>query len=101
MILNANLLNMPKILGPYQSGETSTITIDIPNLPNHKFSFLLFGNGNAVETFAIIIYEATNKSAQIKFLSPQSTSSEPVEVSGTQFTINNLKAWGFYYALVP
>lgn len=95
------MLSRLKVLGPYQTAGTSSITIEFPSLPQSRSTFLLWGNGNGVPVLAIANYEATANMAQITYLLPTSESDVPLDINGNQITINNLRTWSCLYALVP
>lgn len=90
-----------KVLGPYTTGDGTSITIEFPSFPNSRSAFVLFGNGNGVPVLAIASYEATANTAYITYILPTSESEVPLGLNGNQITINNLRTWSYLYVLVP
>ena len=88
-------------MGPYPSLDTGSITIDFPSLPDTRNSFILFGNANGQGFFAVVVYEEMTNTAGISSIYPYSETTNPIGISGNKMTINNLRTWGYYYALVP
>ena len=50
---------------------------------------------------AVVIYENVTNAAQISYIYPSSNSTDSVEINGNQFTISNLRRYGYFYALCP
>ena len=99
--LNAKAQGRLKIIGPISSADNEFITIEFPTLPNHRTAFILLGNANAQAFMAVVIYENVTNAAQISYIYPSSNSTDSVEINGNQFTISNLRRYGYFYALCP
>lgn len=88
-------------MGPYNSMQVGSITIDFPTLPTHRDAFILLGNKNAKAFMAVVIYESGTNAAQISYIYPSSDTVDTVEINGNQFTINHLGSWGYFDVLCP
>lgn len=95
------MLSRLKVLGPYQTAGTSSITIEFPSLPQSRSAFLLWGNGNGTPVLAIALYDVISNTVYITYILPTQEDAIPLDINGNQIIVNNLRTWGYFYVLCP